>query len=148
MSKKTVYVVQEFGWEYNDEYFEIITDTPIKAFATLKQAESHKRILEREARRKWEIEVDGLGFPVCFDNQSGIQPFSSITSLTWEEFVERVDLFSLPPFQYADSMGIDLFEEKVFWKAVSDLPEEQYHAFFDLLDGLNFYEIITLEVAT
>jgi hypothetical protein len=144
---KIVYIVQEFGWEYNDEYFEIVSGTPKKAFLTYEQADSHRRVLERQARREWEVEWSEMDFPVCFEStDSHDHPFSSLTSLTWDAFQEKVRAFPLPPFEYPESEGIDLYEEKAFWKAVNALPEEQYHAFYDLLDGLNFYEVVAIEV--
>jgi hypothetical protein len=143
MSKKTVYIVQEFGWEYNDEFFEIIMDTPIKAFATREQAETHKRILEREAREDWDSGGLGMSFPTFESVYNQGNPFSALTSLTRDEFSQHIHALGLPSLQFDED---DLFEENALWQAVRKLPKDKYHAFFDLLDGVNFCEIVEMEV--
>jgi hypothetical protein len=140
---KTVYIVQEFGWEYNDEYFEIILDTPIKAFSTREQAETQKQILEREAREDWDSGGFGLSFPTFESTYNQENPFSALTSLTRNEFSERIHALGLPALQFGE---YEVFEENALWEAVRKLPKEKYHAFFDLLDGVNFYEIVEMEM--
>jgi hypothetical protein len=62
MHGQVVYVVQGIGWEYDDEYFEPVTDSPVKAFTNREDAEAHRRVLEEEARRQWDAETAALHF--------------------------------------------------------------------------------------
>jgi hypothetical protein len=142
MSKKTMYIVQEFAWEFNDDSLVIIADTPIKAFPTHAQAEAYRLVQEREARRDKRT-YSGSRFPFTFEKlgSDGVQPWTSLSSLPWEEFIERALPFDLPPLQHPND-----FYNKEFWEAVDALPEEKHHAFYDLFDGLNFYEVVPIEV--
>lgn len=54
-----VYIVQELGWEYNDEGLDMTNDTPLKAFVVRSQAEALCQEKELEARRAYEEQARG-----------------------------------------------------------------------------------------
>ncbi|MBB6048911.1 hypothetical protein [Armatimonas rosea] len=49
----TVYIVQKLDWKWNDEAFVLRDDTPVKAFASRRDAETLCEELESTARREW-----------------------------------------------------------------------------------------------
>jgi hypothetical protein len=140
MNRKT-YVVHRREWEYNDEFMENVGSEPVKAFPTQEDAEAYRKTLEREAWKEWSVEW-GEQFPMCLDDLSR-DDFTSLTSLTPEEFLEKIKPFSLPEITYLDCM----YDETEFWNAVNALPTEQFYAFYDLLDHLQFYEVIELDIS-
>ena len=48
-----VYIVQKLDWRWNDEAFVLRDDTPVKAFASRRDAETLCEELEATARREW-----------------------------------------------------------------------------------------------
>jgi hypothetical protein len=75
----------------------------------------------------------------------------SFCSLSWQEFQERILSFNLLPLEHINPDKIEyltntdsMWFAKGFWEAVRELPEEKYHAFYDLLDKLNFYKVVEI----
>lgn len=48
-----LYIVQKLHWEYNDQFYCLADDTPVKAFARKQDAEDFRLQQEREARVGW-----------------------------------------------------------------------------------------------
>lgn len=55
---RTVYLVQKLDWQWNDEFFVIDEEIPVKVFARLSRAEGYRQKLEAEERNKWTPERD------------------------------------------------------------------------------------------
>jgi hypothetical protein len=53
---RMVYVVQKLDWQYNDVFFEIGSEIPVKAFARLRDATAYRQKLEVQAQRDWNEE--------------------------------------------------------------------------------------------
>jgi hypothetical protein len=139
---KTVYIVQRIGWEYDDNFFYPVYTEPVKAFVARESAEAQRKILERQAREEW---FDASRIPPEFDDRHNGEDwnkhYTKLTALTFSDFCERLKLLGVePPTDEND------FSSYAFWGGIAKLPSETYHAVYDLLDGLNFYEIIALEV--
>ena len=49
-----VYIVQKLDWKWNDEAFVLRDDTPVKAFASRRDAETLCEELDRATRVEWE----------------------------------------------------------------------------------------------
>jgi hypothetical protein len=162
MSKKTVYVVVKVAWDYTDEYYaryDIYNPTPIRVFLTHQDASVYRRELEKKARDEWDYELniqwkslEHIHFPLTFHNHEhkleDKNMWVSFCSLSWKEFQERIRPFNLPPPEpepeYTGCLTNTggMWFAKGFWEAVRALPDEQYHAFYDLFDKLNFYEVV------
>jgi hypothetical protein len=53
---RTVFVVQRLHWEYQDNFFEVEDETPIKAFADSGDAAIYRDRQDTEARASWPVE--------------------------------------------------------------------------------------------
>ena len=89
---RTVYIVQEIGWEYNDEYLETRQETPVKAFASREGAEAYRKQCETEKRNriraadfaKQEFEDYGFNLTNTFGR------LENITSLSESRFLKEI----------------------------------------------------------
>jgi hypothetical protein len=174
---KTVYIVQEFGWDYNDEWYEpyifdeskMENDDPLvsrsfatNVFKTLEEAEAYRRPLEQQARKNWDTSsLEWHRIPFAFENTQTKWPhgWTSLSSLPWDTFIEQAraigSSFDLKTKMETNSTWYEGFWDAVettntfpegFWEAVRILPDEQYHAFYDLFDLLNFYRVVELQL--
>ena len=50
----TVYIVQKLDWKYDDAFYCLSDDGPVKAFAKKRDAEVYRQTLEQKARREWQ----------------------------------------------------------------------------------------------
>jgi hypothetical protein len=50
----TVYIVQKLHWEYQDCFYGVETDSPVKAFMSAHDAEEYRKRLEHVAQLHWE----------------------------------------------------------------------------------------------
>ncbi|MBB6048913.1 hypothetical protein [Armatimonas rosea] len=50
----TVYIVQKLDWKYDDAFYCLYDDEPVKAFAKKHDAEVYQPLLEKEARESWQ----------------------------------------------------------------------------------------------
>jgi hypothetical protein len=140
---KIVYIVQKIDWQYNDEVFHVTELQPIKAFANREVAEKYRIEKEYEARD----ELEGHGFPRSFDGHTltdeestffGGISFDNLTTLPFARFVATIISLGIePPMEEHDN---------TFWSRVENLPYEQRHAVYDLLDRLKFFDIVEMEV--
>jgi hypothetical protein len=49
-----VYIVQKLDWKYDDAFYCLFNDEPVKAFAKKHDAEAYQLTLEKEARESWQ----------------------------------------------------------------------------------------------
>lgn len=49
----TVYLIQKLDWRWNDEAFVLREDTPVKAFASRRDAEALCTAMEAQVRAEW-----------------------------------------------------------------------------------------------
>ena len=50
----TVYIVQKLDWKYDDAFYCLSDDEPVKAFVKKRDAEAYHLMLEKEAREGWQ----------------------------------------------------------------------------------------------
>jgi hypothetical protein len=156
MSKKTAYVVMKVEWEYTDEYNDQYDPVPIQTFLSYQDASTYCRELEEKARYEksygLDVEQRCLNDMRYRDNKLEKEDmWVSFCSLSWQEFQERIRSFNLLSLEHINPNKIEyltntdgMWFAKGFWEAVRELPEEQYHAFYDLFDKLNFYEVVEI----
>jgi ATP-dependent helicase/DNAse subunit B len=49
----TVYIVQRLHWEYDDVFYLLDSEQPVKAFVKKESAEAYRQALEDEAKKNW-----------------------------------------------------------------------------------------------
>jgi hypothetical protein len=49
----TVYIVQRLHWEYDDVFFILESEQPVKAFVKRESAEAYRKALEDKAKENW-----------------------------------------------------------------------------------------------
>jgi hypothetical protein len=49
----TVYIVQRLHWEYDDVFYLLDSEQPVKAFVKKESAEAYRQALEAEAKENW-----------------------------------------------------------------------------------------------
>jgi hypothetical protein len=49
----TVYIVQRLHWEYDDVFFILEAEQPVKAFVKRESAEAYRKELEDKAKETW-----------------------------------------------------------------------------------------------
>lgn len=59
-ASRKVYIVQRLHWVYQDDFFNIEDESPVKAFMRLSQAEGYRQKLEHVERENWSPERDRL----------------------------------------------------------------------------------------
>jgi hypothetical protein len=135
MAKKkqsiTVYVVQQYHWEYSDEYFYHDDDgEAIQTFRDRRKAETYRDELEREMQRN-----NGFG---PFE-MNGLE-FEEQTSLTFAQFQKGVRQLGLET--PADES--DCFE---WWHDNAEkFTTNQRFGVWKLMDKARFYEIVETEL--
>jgi hypothetical protein len=53
MTVMTVYIVQRLHWEYDDMFYLLDSEQPVKAFVKRESAEAYRQKLESETRKNW-----------------------------------------------------------------------------------------------
>jgi hypothetical protein len=51
--RMTVYIVQKLHWEYDDVFYILEGEHPVKAFVKKESAEAYRAKLEAEAKKNW-----------------------------------------------------------------------------------------------
>jgi hypothetical protein len=155
---KTAYVVMKVEWEYTDEYNDQYDPAPIQTFLSYQDASIYCRELEKKARdeKSYGLDVEQQCLnDMCYRDKKREKEdmWVSFCSLSWQELQERILPFNLPSPKPVEPDDIEYLTNTEgmwfatgFWKAVRDLPREQYHAFYDLFDKLNFYEIVEISL--
>jgi len=130
MAKKTItaYVVHKRFWNYNDEFYYVEGRMPTKSFLTREKAEAYRKQIEPAARRfDNPFECEGLGE-------------ADWTSLSKAELDAGLRKLGFTPPRDDDYFGWWLSE-------VGDTcTAEQRHGVYDLLDRVQFYEVVKTEV--
>jgi hypothetical protein len=127
----TVYVVQQYHWEYSDEYFyHDDAGETIQTFRNRRKAEAYRDELEREMQRTngfGPFEMNSLGF----EDQ---------TSLTFAEFQQGVRQLGLE----APTSEWDCYE---WWHDnAGSFTAEQCYGVWKLMDRARFYEVVETEL--
>jgi hypothetical protein len=136
MKKVKVYVVQEYQWEYSDEYYYHDDDgAPIKTFRDRARAEAYRMDLEREARDRINpFEMNNLDL-------------AAQTSLGAAELARRLRAAGIDPPEGIGEDNDGYIELLEWWSdSADDLTEEQLHTVWDLCDRARFYEVVETEV--
>jgi len=146
---RTVYLVQQVHWEYNDTWYDPIDVVPQKVFVSEEAALQSQRILETQARRAVE-KGEMLPYGRYSDNPvSSVFCYADMTSLPYETLIER--LVHLRIIQncdeYEDNISYDWQDFESPWKRIWDsLSDEKRDAYWSLFDRLRFYEVVAVEV--
>jgi len=143
MTAEVVYIVQEFQWEYNDEWFDLEGDTPIRAFVDRDMAEAYQQRREAEARASFaQSGPRRANFPSFF---GGFPRMSTLSEAAFQGRLQALGLPLPPEMPDGDDIAMDLSDDwwEAVWAAVTPDLEE---AFWGLFDRLRFYEIVAVEV--
>jgi hypothetical protein len=134
----TVYIVQQLDWEYNDTWWDMTDDTPVKAFASHSDAEAYCQQREAEQRNHWSS-----------SHNSPLYAFGGIerctTGVTDALFLQRAHAAGLPtPGEKIDSYdGTSYLDYASWWRT---LTGEQQSWVWEQLDRVRFYEVVSLEL--
>jgi hypothetical protein len=140
----TAFVVQEIGWNYNDEYFYRgsdgeTDDRPVRAFRTREGAEAHRRALEADREGMEQLNPFEFG-----------QSLAAVTSLTSRELARRLTALGLEPPDIEpdeDDGGEEWLGWFEWWQdAGEQLTAEQNAQVWNLLDRIRFYEVLEVEL--
>ena len=143
----TVYLVQQVGWAYNDEWYDRLDrkprddefhdpsyvpdpdffNRPLKAFRDRAKAEAYARELDRAARSEF-ASPPGLAGP---------NDLAALTTLSEERFIERARELGLISSENGGSRP---------WANYLDLTTTQMEAYWDLCDLVRFYEVVETTV--
>ncbi len=130
---KKVFVIQEIGWAYNDEYYDCWGEMgPVKAFTSRERAEAFWFEHERAA---WQE----VGNPFVYTGS-----FENATSLSEEQFaagLEALGIFVEPVDGWA---SLDVGQ---WFGPSSPLSLEQQLGVWRLFDKVRFYEILEIDLA-
>ena len=100
----TVWIVQKLDWQYNDNFYKLEEDVPIKAFADPAAAQKHCNeltLLEQERWQTYSAQYEGSGDVVNF-----FGGFPRITTLDEEEFernLEKMGLSGMPTWESSEN---------------------------------------------
>ena len=139
---QTVWVVQKLDWHYNDNWYELAEDAPVKAFLSRADAQKHADALTRAEQDVFatlheDYAKGGSNLAKIF---GGLE---RMTSLDDAAFVRGVQALNLPLPSYDFSSTGNLSDPwAVIWKSE---PKTQA-AFWRLLDLLQFYEVVEVEL--
>jgi hypothetical protein len=128
---RKAYLIQESGWDYNDEYYYrggAEDDKVVTAYRSRARAEAEKRQQEERARH-------------------GKNPFEWggfwSTSRTEEEFLEIVAELGLPPPRFE----FGCYQWMSWWSEHERrMTTEQKTRIWEAMDLVHFYEVVEVEV--
>jgi hypothetical protein len=128
---RKAYIIQESGWDYNDEYYYrggSADDQVIAAFTDRSKAEVYRREREERARR-------------------GKNPFEYVTywpsSRTEEEVVRLVEEMGLPAPEFAHGC----YQWLGWWPDQYErMSGEQRARVWEAMDLVRFFEVIEIDV--
>src|SRR5436305_1305447 len=135
---KTVYVVQEMNWDYNDEYHCPAGEgQPVKAFRDRARAEAYRHELERMPNVQ--------GCLSCLFSYAGAwdfeDPLLRVTSLSEADLLERLRAADLPAPE-GPPFGWQAWYEATW----SRLAPDERHRLYDLFDRARFYQIVEMDL--
>ncbi len=128
---RIAYIIQESGWDYNDEYYYRggNDDRVIKAFSTRAKAEAYQRQRELKARRGKNPFEWGTYFP------------TSRTEKEFCQFVTKELGLPAPRFEHG------CYQWMIWWSEHEDeLTAEQLTKIWDAMDLVHFFEVVEIEV--
>ena len=130
---RTVFVVQEIGWTFNDEWYYrdgMEDDKPFVAYASRERAEAELLHFERE---KWQEECPFLfGYNIA-----------AITHLTEDEFVRHVEHLGLTP-PTAVKRRRDWLD---WWEGIEDeMTPEQREGICGVMTKVKLHEVVAVEL--
>jgi hypothetical protein len=77
MAYKTVYLLNEIGWEYNDNYHDRHGEQPLEAYASREKAQAECDKRNEKARLNNDYILD--------DEQQPVTEFFTVTNITLED---------------------------------------------------------------
>jgi hypothetical protein len=131
--KRTVFVVQSYHWEYNDEHYQRGGDAePVKGFTRRERAEAYWFAEERAA---WLDVHDPAAYAGGLD---------MATSLSEEEVIGGLARLGFPVEPPLGWMGYDVGG---WHRDDSPFSPEQFRGLWKLFDKIRFHEIVEVELA-
>ena len=132
---RKVYIVQRLDWEYNDYYFDLKNDEPVKAFTYRDYAEFYRDELEKEANwRYWNP---------C-DFMKGLE---RATSLSEDELLSRLRELGVPePPMSEDGLVRDWLDYEWWEDAIERMRQWDPALLWKLFDKVRFYEVVEVEL--
>lgn len=130
--RRKAYVVQRFGWSYNDEYFyrggSEGADAVVKAFTDRARAEAYCQAQEEAARQSQ-------------------NPFEFVShwasSLTEKQFIRLLDELGLPPPPHQ----FGCYQWFSWWGEHDDgLSPEQRRRIWDAMDQVRLHEVVEIDI--
>jgi hypothetical protein len=126
-SRRTVYVVQQLYWEYNDNWHDLKDDEPLRAFTDPELAEVYR--LEREEAAR-----------VVQGNPLRLAGGSRASSLTEEQLVDRLASLGLDP-----PPALDFWDDD-WWNELQQRSVRVFHQVWDLFDRVRFHEVVPTDL--
>ena len=142
---RTVYVIKEHGWEYNDQYTGFDGANPIRAFARRADAETYRRERENETRRQLET---GSKFDWNRNLSDTFGGLEYMTTLSEPELLARLSVWGIVAPNYDEPTDSCWANDKWWdatWGAVAET--ERKEQFWALFDKLRFFTVVPMEIA-
>jgi hypothetical protein len=84
MSPQVVYIVNRLHWEYNDAWYDVQGDSPVRAFRSRRDAEAECKRLETEMQRKIREALSDHEFRNPHLPGMVCEPFYEVVKVEWE----------------------------------------------------------------
>jgi hypothetical protein len=130
---RRAYVVQALTWQYNDNWYDVANDEPLKAFVDRQAVETYRTSLEHTARAQ-------RGSP-----RRMVASLEQATSQSPDSL--RFGLESLGVAPPTDLLDL-VYGDDDWWYNLRERSMERWHAAWDLFDRLRFFELIEIDLDT
>ncbi len=140
---RTLYLVQEINWAYDDQWHYEDGAIPRKAFASRDDAEAFRLLRENDSRESIVADEDE-GYWSC-NLEETFGSFGALTTLGDDEIDRRLLTLGLPEYVSESDAGPDGNSGwwRNLWAAVD--TSEKRDAVWQLFDKVRFHEVVEVE---
>jgi hypothetical protein len=132
---KTVYVVQRLTWQYNDNWYDLGNDEPLRAFRDRGRAEAYRWELEQAARNEAHSPCRVGG------------PLGRCTTLSQEELLQQLRRFGVgaPTGAVPSEYDHPIFHNRAWWDDLRENAATLFHRVWDLFNLVRFFDVLEVE---
>jgi hypothetical protein len=136
MAQRTVYVVQQVHWEYNDGYYDPSHDEVVRAFVSRERAELLRAELEAQEEREYNRNVIRFA--------GGLALASTHTEAEIVEFLRRHNA-PLPPEPDRPDLERYRWWHDEWWDQVWEILDDAARIEFrEMFDKVRFFEVVPM----
>ena len=141
---RTLYLVQEVNWVYDDQWYYEDGAIPRKAFASRADAEAYRLSRESESRESIAAADEEKGY-WSQNLEETFGSFDALTTLGEDELDLRLRALGLPEYTLGGNAGPG--GNSGWWRnlwAATGMPEKR-DAVWQLFDKVRFHEVVEVE---